>query len=34
MHRDVIKTWRGLEAGRIRTAPALTEALATLKVSR
>ena len=32
MHRDVIKTWRGLEAGRIRTAPALTDALATLKV--
>ena len=33
MHRDVLKSWRGIEVGTIRTAPALAEALAKLKLS-
>ena len=33
MHRDILKSWRGIEVGTIRTAPALTEALAQLKLS-
>ncbi len=33
MHRDVLKSWRGIEVGTIRTAPALTQALARLKLS-
>jgi len=33
MHRGVLKSWRGIEVGTIRTAPALTQALARLKLS-
>ncbi len=33
MHRDVLKSWRGIEVGTIRTAPALAEALTELELS-
>lgn len=32
MHRDILRSWRGFEVGAIRSAPALTEALAKLQL--
>ncbi len=33
MHRDILKSWTGIEVGTIRTAPALKKALAGLKLA-